>query len=231
MAFTLVVYGLIVRSRCKNLIVLMKTQEKLILLLVAAVALFAGQIYYQITSEAHYSELVQVYQPERELKPFSLIDENNDAFTNESLEGKWSLVFLGYLSCPDICPMTMAKLSGLLPKLNENSAKPVQVLFVSVDPKRDLVDKRQKYVNYFNPEIKGLGAEHKALFPFVTNLGLMYSVPSDDEEEYFVDHSASIALINPSGKIAAMFKPEVAVGQIPTVNTKVLLADFKTLVN
>lgn len=209
----------------------MKTQEKLILLLVAAIALFAGQIFYQLSDEKQYSELVQVYQPERELKLFELIDEQGQPFNNASLEGKWSLVFLGYLSCPDICPMTMAKLSGVLPKLNENSTKPVQVLFVSVDPLRDLVDKRQKYVDYFHPDIKGLGAQHKALFPFVTNLGLMYSVPTGEEENYYVDHSASIALINPSGNIAAMFKPEVVVGQVPTINTKVLLADFQTLVD
>ena len=209
----------------------MKTQEKLILLLVAAIALFAGQIFYQLSDEKQYSELVQVYQPERELKLFELIDEQGQPFNNASLEGKWSLVFLGYLSCPDICPMTMAKLSGVLPKLNGNSTKPVQVLFVSVDPLRDLVDKRQKYVDYFHPDIKGLGAQHKALFPFVTNLGLMYSVPTGEEENYYVDHSASIALINPSGNIAAMFKPEVVVGQVPTINTKVLLADFQTLVD
>lgn len=208
----------------------MKSQEKLIYLLVAAVALFIGQLIYHINYGETVSENTQVYEPVREIKPFNLVDQNQQTFTKESLTGKWSLVFLGYLSCPDICPMTMAKLANLLPKLKTAADKPVQVLFVSVDPKRDTTERRKEYVEYFHPEIVGLGAEHKNLFPFVRNLGLMYSIPSGDEESYFVDHSASVVLINPQGSIAAIFKPKVAVGEVPTINSQVLLADFQTLV-
>ena len=209
----------------------MKTQDKLTILVIAVIALFTGQLFYQISKEdKKYSQWIQVYQTERQLLPFELLDEDGFVFDNTHLEGRWSFVFLGYLSCPDICPMTMAKLSGLLPKLNEVSDKPVQVLLVSVDPKRDSSDKRKQYVNYFHPDIKGLGAEHKNLFPFVRNLGLMYSVPELDAQDYFVDHSASIALISPQGTIAAMFKPEVALGKVPTIDSTTLLSDFHTLI-
>lgn len=208
----------------------MKSQEKLIYLLAAAVALFVGQLVYHVKYADTVSEFTQVYESPREVKPFNLVDQNQQSFTKASLNGKWSLVFLGYLSCPDICPMTMAKLANLLPKLNEAADLPVQVLFVSVDPKRDIAQRRKEYVDYFNPEIVGLGAEHKDLFPFVRNLGLMYSIPSGEEENYFVDHSASVVLINPQGDIAAIFKPKVAVGEVPTINSQVLLADFTTLV-
>lgn len=208
----------------------MKSREKLIYLLAAAVALFVGQLVYHVKYADTVSEFTQVYESPREVKPFNLVDQNQQSFTKTSLNGKWSLVFLGYLSCPDICPMTMAKLANLLPKLNEAADLPVQVLFVSVDPKRDIAQRRKEYVDYFNPEIVGLGAEHKDLFPFVRNLGLMYSIPSGEEENYFVDHSASVVLINPQGDIAAIFKPKVAVGEVPTINSQVLLADFTTLV-
>ena len=208
----------------------MKSQEKLVYLLFAAVALFIGQLVYHLKFGDTVSDTTQVYQPARVIQPFNLMDQNEQPFTNESLAGKWSLAFLGYLSCPDICPMTMAKLSNLLPKLEEAADEPVQVLFVSVDPQRDSADKRKDYVNYFNSDILGLGAEHKNLFPFVRNLGLMYSVPSGEDENYFVDHSASVVLINPDGLIAAIFKPKVAVGEVPTIDSGVLLADFQTLV-
>ena len=208
----------------------MKSQVKLIYLLVAAVALFIGQLVYHLKFADTVSETTQVYQPARPLQAFQLADQHQQTFTNENLKGKWSLAFLGYLSCPDICPMTMAKLANLLPKLEDASDLPVQVLFVSVDPKRDTADKRKAYVDYFNPNIVGLGAEHKDLFPFVRNLGLMYSVPSPDEENYFVDHSASVILINPDGLIAAIFKPKVVVGEVPTINSQVLLTDFQTLI-
>lgn len=209
----------------------MKSQEKLIYLLAAALALFIGQLVYHLKFAETVSETTQVYQPARPLQAFNLIDQHQQPFTNESVKGKWSLAFLGYLSCPDICPMTMAKLANLLPKLQQASDLPVQVLFVSVDPQRDTADKRKDYVNYFNPDIIGLGAEHKDLFPFVRNLGLMYSIPTGEEENYFVDHSASVVLINPDGLIAAIFKPKVVVGEVPTINSQVLLADFQTLID
>lgn len=209
----------------------MKSQEKLIYLLVAALALFVGQLVYHVKYSETVSENTQVYEPAREINPFNLVDQNQHPFTKESLLDKWSLVFLGYMSCPDICPMTMAKLSNLLPKLQDSADQPVQVLFVSVDPQRDTAERRKEYVEYFNPEIVGLGAEHKDLFPFVRNLGLMYSIPTGEEENYFVDHSASVVLINPEGLIAAIFKPKVAVGEVPTINSQVLLADFQALVD
>lgn len=208
----------------------MKLQEKLGLLFVAAIALFAGQFYYQTNQQKQYSETTLVYQQPRAISPFKLYDQNNNLVNNESIAGKWNLVFLGYLSCPDICPMTMAKLSRLLPELNEISPVPVQVLFVSVDPKRDSAEKRKQYVDYFNPDILGLGAEHVDLFPFVRNLGLMYSVPDNDAQDYFVDHSASVVLIDPNGNTAAIFKPEIKLGQVPTIDTAIITADFKTLI-
>jgi protein SCO1/2 len=208
----------------------MKPQEKLLYLLLAAIALFVGQIVYQMQTPKVYAETTQVYQPARALKAFELKDQNDQVFNNQNVIGKWSFVFLGYLSCPDICPMTMAKLSNLLPKLQEVSDEPVQVLFVSVDPARDVAESRKEYVNYFNPDIVGLGAEHANLFPFVRNLGLMYSIPTGEEDSYFVDHSASVVLINPKGEIAAIFKPKVEVGKVPTITNSVVLADFQTLV-
>lgn len=208
----------------------MKSQEKLIYLLFAALALFIGQLVYHFKFGATVSEHTQVYQPARAIQPFQLVDQHQQKFDQDALTGKWSLAFLGYLSCPDICPMTMVKLANLLPKLQQVADEPVQVLFISVDPKRDDADKRKEYVNYFNPEILGLGAEHKDLFPFVRNLGLMYSIPSSDEQSYFVDHSASVVLINPQGQIAAIFKPKVEVGQVPTIDSKLLLTDFQALV-
>jgi protein SCO1/2 len=209
----------------------MKSQEKLLYLLIAAIALFIGQLVYHVKYGKTVSDTTQVYEPARLIKPFTLEDQEQQVFNQENVKGKWSLVFLGYLSCPDICPMTMAKLANLLPKLEASSDDPVQVLFLSVDPQRDTAQRRKEYVNYFHPDIIGLGAEHKDLFPFVRNLGLMYSIPADGEEQYFVDHSASVVLINPDGMIAAIFKPKVEVGMVPTINSKVLLTDFQTLVD
>ena len=63
------------------------------------------------------------------------------------------------------------------------------------------------------------------------NLGLMYSIPDNDAENYYVDHSASVVLINPDGQTAAIFKPEIKLNQVPTIDTDVIVEDFTTLVN
>lgn len=210
----------------------MKVSQNLLIAAVGLGALILGGVLYQQQDTKVYSKQIQVYQPTRSIQPFELEDQQGESFTKQQLQGKWSLVFLGYLSCPDICPMTMAKLSRLIPKMNEVAEESVQVLFVSVDPLRDTAEKRAQYVNYFNPDIVGLGAEHPKLFPFVRNLGLMYSVPEQGVTEgYFVDHSASVVLINPSAEISAIFKPEVELNQVPTVNPELVLSDFKTLID
>lgn len=210
----------------------MKISQNLLIAAVGLIALALGGVFYHQQEVKVYSNQIQVYQPTRSIQPFELHDQLGKPFTKQELDGKWSLVFLGYLSCPDICPMTMAKLSRLIPKLQEVASQPVQVLFVSVDPLRDSAEKRAQYVNYFNPDIVGLGAEHPQLFPFVRNLGLMYSVPEQGVTEgYFVDHSASVVLINPQAEINAIFKPEVELNQVPTVNTDTVLSDFTTLID
>ena len=109
---------------------------------------------------------------------------------------------------------------------------PSQVLLVSVDPNRDSVDKLSQYIAYFNPEFKALRGEHGALFPFARNLGLMYAIADDTtQKNYLVDHSASIVLINPDGQIAAIFKPQEVLGQIPSINEDDLVADFGRVVS
>ena len=61
-----------------------------------------------------------VYSEARELKPFVLEDQNGQKISNEALKGQWNLLFLGYTHCPDICPMTLAKLNQVHSKLPKN---------------------------------------------------------------------------------------------------------------
>lgn len=209
----------------------MNRSHNAIVVLVALIAFAIGLYFYNQQSAKTFSENTYVYEPARALSPFKLQDEQGKVFTNAELSGKWSFVFLGYLSCPDICPMTMAKFSRLIPKMEVEVEEPTQILFLSVDPKRDSHTKIAKYTDYFHDNIVGLRAEHVDLFPFVRNLGLMYSIPGEEEKTgYYVDHSASIVLLNPEGQIAAIFKPEVVLNQVPTVNMDTLLTDFQTIV-
>ncbi|XQW84926.1 SCO family protein [Thalassotalea piscium] len=204
--------------------------NKLLIVIIAVVALACGLFVFKSTSQLAQPEYSLYYQEPREIKPFALTDQNGQAFTNADFEGKWSWVFFGYTSCPDVCPTTLQELNFRykdIKAISENS----QVLLVSVDPQRDTQEKLAQYIAYFNPAFKALRGDHGTLFPFARNLGLMYAIADDSSEEnYLVDHSASIVLINPKGKIAAIFKPQHELGQVPSVDGSQLVSDFEKIV-
>jgi len=74
-----------------------------------------------------------------------------------------------------------------------------------------------------------VSGEHKALFPLVRELGLIYAISDSNEQEYAVDHSASVALVDGSGAVRAIFKPEFAQGQVPLINASELINEFKII--
>lgn len=86
---------------------------------------------------------------------FRLVDETGQSVTDADFTGMLRLVFFGYTSCPDICPITLTNISAALESLGDQ-AKDVSVLFISIDPKRDTPDRLQAYTGAFHPSITGL---------------------------------------------------------------------------
>lgn len=198
-------------------------------LLVAALA--AGLFgYQQLQKPAEFSHVL-IYPQPRDLKQFELTDHQGNKLNRQALHGHWTLAFVGYTFCPDICPMTIAMLSGSYAELSKvlPAGQSLKLWFVSVDPKRDTVAQLGNYVGYFEqPALTGVTAGHDQLFPFVRELGLMYAISTSTEDDYLVDHSASIVLINPQGRLVALFKPEMSAGlnSVPVVTKAQLLRDF-----
>jgi protein SCO1/2 len=214
--------------------------NKLIYGIIALLSISAGAVGFHLitqTKQLSPPEYALHYKQARPISAFTLTDELGQPFNNTQLLDKWSLVFFGYTSCPDVCPTTLQNLNFIYEDLT-TIASNSQVLLVSVDPKRDSTEKLEQYIGYFNPNFKALRAEHDVLFPFSRNLGLMYAITSKDEdddiaagnESYWVDHSASLVLINPAGKISAIFRPEQAVGEVPTIDNDKLLSDYQKIV-
>lgn len=195
--------------------------------LLAVAALAAGVVFYQLSQQSAEPKLALVYPQPRALADFSLTDQHGETVNRERLYGQWTLAFVGYTSCPDICPLTLAKLAGVQPDLAAFTAQPLKIWFISVDPKRDSIEQLNNYVSYFEQAaVLGMTAGHDQLFPFVRQLGLMYALSSTTAEDYLVDHSASVVLINPQGQLVAMFKPPLQQGELPVIDTEQLLADF-----
>lgn len=168
-----------------------------------------------------------VYEQAKPLSDFKLNDQNGELVTKQQFMGQWNLVFLGYTSCPDICPLTLAKLNSVYKKLQ--SKYPLQIWFISVDPKRDTAQKRKAYIDYFNPDFLAVSGPHKDLFPLVRELGLIYAISDSSEAEYAVDHSASVALVDSTGSVRAVFKPEFKQGNVPLINATALADEFKQI--
>jgi protein SCO1/2 len=214
--------------------------NKIITLIVALGALAAGVMLFGQVNKQSPVEFALHYQQAREINNFELTDHLGEKFNNESLKGQWSWVFFGYTSCPDVCPTTLQEMNFIYDDLKAIATNS-QVLLVSVDPKRDTQDKLASYIGYFNPEFKALYGDHGMLFPFARNLGLMYAItepeqsndennPSDNVQSYLVDHSASLVLINPAGKVEAIFKPKQALGVVPVIEGDKLVSDFDKIV-
>ncbi|CAM4169958.1 SCO family protein [Shewanella livingstonensis] len=191
-------------------------------------AIAGGIAYQKMHTEPMELATSYVFEQPRVLAPFTLADQYGNAFTNQSLQGKWSLFFIGYTACPDVCPTTLNKLAAAYPQL-QKIASNVQVVFVSADPKRDTQAKRLDYINFFNKDFKAVSAEHSDLFPFSRDLGFVYAMVGDDSD-YQVDHSASYVLVSPRAEKIAVFKTKPKPGQLPQIINADLIADFSQIV-
>ena len=206
--------------------------RNLIVLMLSAAAVVAGVMLYLLWQHKSLPQQALVYPQPRNLSEFKLIDQDNTVRRRADLMNKWTLAFVGYTFCPDICPLTLAKLAGVRDELAAKVDQPLQIWFISVDPQRDTPGQLKQYVDYFKqPALTGLTAGHDQLFPFVRELGLMYAMSSTTEQDYLVDHSASVVLINPKGQVAAIFKPDMQPGEVPLVNREQLLNDFPRVLN
>lgn len=186
----------------------MSSIKQTVIVLLCVIALIVGMMVARVVRSPEISteQLQQlgaiVKQQSTKLDDFSLIDHQGRTFDNRRLQGKWSLVFFGYTYCPDVCPTTMALLSQLEQELQGSIAEDnTQYILASVDPERDTPEKLAEYVTHFNTDFIGVTGEVASMFEFARNLNSMFAkAPIDDSGSYLVDHSMSIAIINPAGE-------------------------------
>jgi protein SCO1/2 len=133
-------------------------------------------------------------------------------FTNSDLTGRWSFVFFGYTQCPDVCPTALTLMKDLKTRVAASIAVPpaptFQVVFVSVDLRRDTRELLGAYMAAFDPSFIGVSGDDIALAPLTRHLGVYYQRNDGaDMRHYTVDHSAAIYLIDPRGRLKAVFSP------------------------
>jgi len=154
---------------------------------------------------------------------FRLTDHNGTPRSLADFRGKVVALFFGYTHCPDVCPTTLSDMAKALQILGPDAPR-VQVLFVTLDPKRDTPELLRSYVPAFNPTFLGLHGDAAATAK-VTKDFKIYAAerPGKTPESYTVDHSAQSLVFDAKGRLRLM----LAYG---TPGEKIA-SDFRILLN
>jgi protein SCO1/2 len=143
----------------------------------------------------------------RTLPPVALVDEHGRAFGPADFSGRWSFLYFGYTYCPDVCPLTLVELAKVKKILAEQLPETLTDYYlVSVDPGRDTPERLREYVTYFDPSFHGLTGSIDDLKSLTQQTGSVFFVPEGQSEDgYLVSHSSNIALLDPEGRLCAVF--------------------------
>ncbi|MDN5848991.1 MAG: SCO family protein [Nitrococcus sp.] len=131
---------------------------------------------------------------------FTLTADGGHQVSAQDYLGHIALVYFGYTHCPDVCPTTLAKLKAAIDRLPESMAKDVRVLFVSVDPKRDGLERLRSYTAAFGPQFVGLRGNHEQLTKITKRYRIGYGYDEPDASgDYEVSHSSAVFVFDQTG--------------------------------
>ena len=151
-----------------------------------------------------------------------LVDGEGHARSIADFKGKAVLVIFGYTHCPDVCPTSLADAAKAMKALG-NDASRVQVVFVSVDPKRDTPPLLRDYVGAFDPRFVGLTGPRDALTQVTKDFKVYSNVEeNDDPSKYRVEHSGQMFVLDAKGQPRLVFAPGMASADM-AADLKVLL--------
>jgi protein SCO1/2 len=132
--------------------------------------------------------------------PFTLSDQNGATVTEAALRGHPSALFFGYTFCPDVCPTTLADITGWLRDLGPDGDR-LKVYFITVDPERDTQPVLASYLEAFDSRITGLTGTKEAIDKVVGEYRIFAEkVPGKDGTSYTMNHTASVYLLNAQGQ-------------------------------
>ena len=140
---------------------------------------------------------------------FSLVAADGTAVTDHSFPGKWMLIYFGYTFCPDSCPTALNTIAEALDELGPLADR-IQPIFITVDPKRDTSPVIADYVKAFHSRLIGLTGTSAQIAAAAKEFHVFYQVRELGNEEYAIDHSSYIYVVDPGGRVA-----ELITGNLP----------------
>ena len=151
------------------------------------------------TAPATEDLLGVVIDPPKPKPSFQLTDTSGEVYDFAvETEGKLTLLYFGYLNCPDICPVHLAQIAETFDQL-PNVARDTEVVFVSVDPDRDSPDDIRAFLDNFDSRFVGLTGSLDELEAAQTAAGVPVAVFVGDGDDYTVNHAAQVISYAPDG--------------------------------
>lgn len=147
-----------------------------------------------------------VINPPRQLSDFTLASTTGSPFKLSEHKGQTLLIYFGYRSCPDFCPTTFAELKHVYETLNQPADK-LKIIFVTIDPDRDTLDNLSLYMAAFDDDFIGLRDDTPALQSLLNEFGVVATkrIVGESALSYLMDHTASVFLIDSSGKLRMQY--------------------------
>ena len=117
--------------------------------------------------------------------------------------GKVVLLFFGYTSCPDVCPLSLARIGACLSSLDDEHAEQVSAMFITLDPERDTPERMRRYAGFFHPRIVGLTGNAEAIDDLTGRYGIGYerSLAPESALGYTISHPDTILLVDAEGAL------------------------------
>ncbi|MDZ7629273.1 MAG: SCO family protein [Parvularculaceae bacterium] len=154
---------------------------------------------------------------------FALIDQNGAPLRDEDIKGRVALVYFGFASCPDVCPLALGRMSAALNELTPAELKKVAALFITVDPDRDTPEKLKAFLS-FDARIIGLSGDRAAIEAAKANFKVFAEpeVSEDSELGYTMQHSSLFYIVEPSGALTTALEDTLTPAEIASVLRRAL---------
>lgn len=138
--------------------------------------------------------------------PFRLTGTAGQPFSSERLAGKPYALFFGFTHCPDVCPTTLARLVRLRSSLGKGDSS-LAIILVTVDPERDTPQAMARYAELFRSPVIALTGSIAAIERIKKQFGVYSAKVPQEGDDYSIDHTASVFLIDRTGKFVATISP------------------------
>lgn len=135
---------------------------------------------------------------------FALLDQGGKLMRDEDLKGRVALVYFGFATCPDVCPMAVGRMVGALNELSEKEQAKIAALFITVDPDRDTPEALGKYLGAIDKRLIGLSGDSAAIEHAKAGFKV-FAEPetlADSALGYTMNHSSLFYVIDKNGALS-----------------------------